>query len=285
MEVRPTKCFWSIGLFLVFPAFIQSFSGSTSFAQIDSLRDDKPCVAYNTTFRDGEELVYKIYYNWNFVWLPAGEVTFSVKDLGHQYYISAFGRTYSSYEWFFKVRDHYQVFIDKATLLPITAIRNVEEGNYRIFDKMQFDQEGLQIHSLRGKSPEVAEPATYSISHCMHDILSVMYYMRNLNYDRMEVGEKVPITIFMDKEEWPLKVRYMGEESGKRIKGLGKFNTIKLSPAVIAGYVFDEDTEMMIWASDDANRVPLLIESPVSVGSIKAVLKDYRNLRTDLNRY
>ena len=36
---------------------------------------------------------------------------------------------------------------------------------------------------------------------------------------------------------------------------------------------------MNIWVSDDKNKVPLLIESPISVGSIKAVLKSYSGLR------
>ena len=40
---------------------------------------------------------------------------------------------------------------------------------------------------------------------------------------------------------------------------------------------------MNVWVSDDANRIPLLIESPVSVGSIKAVLKEYKGLRHPLS--
>ena len=36
---------------------------------------------------------------------------------------------------------------------------------------------------------------------------------------------------------------------------------------------------MNIWVSDDENKVPLMIESPVTVGSVKAVLQSYSGLR------
>ena len=49
----------------------------------------------------------------------------------------------------------------------------------------------------------------------------------------------------------------------------------------IAGNVFKEDSKMTVWVSDDQNRIPVLIESPVSVGSVKVVLKSYKGLKYD----
>ncbi len=87
----------------------------------------------------------------------------------------------------------------------------------------------------------------------------------------------------MDKETWPLKVRYKGREVGKKIKGQGKFRTHKFNPEVIVGNVFKEDSQMSVWVTDDQNKIPLLIESPVSVGSVKVVLKSYKGLKYDFN--
>lgn len=36
---------------------------------------------------------------------------------------------------------------------------------------------------------------------------------------------------------------------------------------------------MSVWVSDDGNHVPLRIESPITVGSIKVDMMGYRNLR------
>jgi hypothetical protein len=241
-----------------------------------------PCHIENNSFKPGETITYKLYYNWNFVWLSAGEVTFKVKDKGSQYHLSARGQTYKSYEWFYKVREKYDSYINKKTLLPELSVRDVLEGEYTIYDKIKFDQYHHKAYSTRGKTKAVATLTEYDIESCMHDILSVVYYTRNLDYNKMNKGNTFPVKIFMDKETWPLNVRYLGKEKHKKIKGLGKFNTIKFSPEVILGDIFTEQSKMYVWATDDENKIPLLIESPISVGSVKAVLKEYKGLRHEL---
>lgn len=241
------------------------------------------CSVDNKAFKDGETITYKLYYNWNFVWLSAGEVQFEVKELEDQYHFSATGTTYRSYEWFFKVRDYYDSYVDKETLLPEISIRDVEEGRYRLYDRVTFDQDKGKAFSLRGKTRETAEMAHYSIEPCMHDVLSMVYFLRNVDITKYKEGDALPLKIFMDKESWPLKMTYNGKEQGVKVKGMGRFNTIRVGPEVIAGDIFDDETEMNIWVSDDKNRLPLMIESPLSVGSVKAVLKDYKNLRYNLS--
>ena len=245
--------------------------------------EETTCNIENTSFQAGEEIVYKIYYNWNFIWLSAGEVVFRVKDLGDQYHLSAIGRTYKSYEWFYKIRDYYDTYVDKETLLPTVSIRDINEGKYRLYDKITFDQGSQKAVSLRGKTKDKAEETAYSIDPCMHDLLSIFYYTRNINYDYKKAGEVIPIKIFIDKETWPLEMEYRGKDGYKKVKGLGRFKTIQFGPEVIEGYYFKKDTKMDIWVTDDQNRIPVLIESPVSVGSIKCVLKEYKNLRHEMN--
>jgi hypothetical protein len=242
----------------------------------------EPCFMENKTFQGGEEITYKLYYNWGIMWLSAGEVTFKVNDMGSQYHVAVAGRTYKSYEWFFKVRDYYDTYIDKNSLLPKTAIRDVSEGKYKLYDKITFDQENKKASSLRGKTREVATKKEYNVGECMHDVISVIYYSRNIDFESYNEGEEFPVKIFMDKEVWPLDVKYKGKESRKKVKGKGRFDTIKFSPQVVSGRVFKEGEEMMVYVSDDKNRIPLLIESPVSVGSVKAVLKSYKGLKHEM---
>jgi hypothetical protein len=241
-----------------------------------------PCSIQNNAFKHGETVTYKLYYNWNFVWVSAGEVTFNVKELDNTYHLSAYGETYKSYEWFYKVRDRYDTYVDKETLLPKTSIRDILEGKYTLYDKTTFKQGTNKAYSLRGKTRSTAELKSYPVDGCMHDILSMIYYTRNMDLTGLNPGTKIPVKIFMDEETWPLKLTYRGVEKDMKIKGLGRFDAIQLSPEVISGEIFEEGTEMNIWVSNDANRIPLLIESPLSVGSVKAVLKDYKGLRHDL---
>ena len=141
-----------------------------------------PCSSENNVFQAGEEIVYKLYYNWNFVWVAAGEVSFKVAETNQQqYHLSATGRTYSSYEWFYKVRDQYDTYIDKENLLPTTSIKEIREGGYRLYDKTTLNQSSGIATCLRGKTRERTKQKEHNIDQCMHDILSIIYYARNLD--------------------------------------------------------------------------------------------------------
>jgi hypothetical protein len=85
------------------------------------------CIVRNTAFSIGEKVTYKVVYNWNSLWLNAGEVDVysQFRLLQQQGLLSmiGYGATYKSYDWFYKVRDTYESFIDMQTLQPLRFIR------------------------------------------------------------------------------------------------------------------------------------------------------------------
>ncbi len=237
----------------------------------------------NNAFQNGEELVYKIYYNLNFVWIPAGEVVFRVDDEGSRYHLSAEGRTYSSYEWFYKAYNKLDSYVDKNTLLPQTSIRWVKENRYKLYDKVQYDQKNRTAQYERGDTKEAVEKrGSIKLTDAMHDLLSAIYYSRTLDYAHAKEGQDFPMKVMLDEETFPLQYRYMGKEE-KNIRGLGKYSTMRFVPQLVAGNVFKENSQMKIWATDDSNKLPLMIESPVSVGSVKVVLKSYKGLKYNMD--
>jgi hypothetical protein len=239
-----------------------------------------PAPTADVAFQHGEQLTYKIYYNLNFIWVPAGEVTFKVMDEGTQFHYQAKGETYDSYEWFFTVKDNYESWVDKNTLLPNYSERFVNEGNYHIFEKIAFNQSAKKTTVWRSDKRGDPETKTeHSVKREVHDVLSILYQLRNTDFASQQPGYSVPFSIFMDKEEFPLGLRYVGQDARKKIHGMGRYKTLKFQPDVIAGSVFKEDSKMSVWVSNDQNRIPLLIESPVSVGSVKMVLKKYWGLK------
>ena len=42
-----------------------------------------------------------------------------------------------------------------------------------------------------------------------NDILSSLYNLRNVDYGSQQAGYSVPFRVFMDKEEFPLKMNYL----------------------------------------------------------------------------
>jgi Protein of unknown function (DUF3108) len=238
------------------------------------------CQITNDTWQAGEELTYKIFYNWNFVWLSAGELKLTIKDDGSQFHFSAVGDTYDSYEWFFEVNDQYDSWVDKSTLLPNYSERNIHEGGYKVFEKVAYNQNHKKMQVWRAKTRgEKEEKTEHSVNHCVHDILSIMYALRNIDFNSQGYGAKVPFQIFMDQEEFQLYFKYKGKLENKKVHNLGRYNVVEFEPTIISGNVFKEGTSMKVYTTDDRNRLPLLIESPVSVGSVKVVLKSYKGLK------
>ena len=52
-----------------------------------------------------------------------------------------------------------------------------------------------------------------------------------------------------------------------------------LVPLLIQGTIFEGGEKMTVWVSDDKNHLPLRVNSPILVGSIKVDLIEYDNLR------
>ncbi len=237
------------------------------------------CAIENKAIGMAEKIVYKAYYNWQFVWIPAGEAEFQVKKVGNDLHITVIGRTYEAYDPFFKVRDYFHSVVDAKTMYPKSFVRIVQEGDYRKFDSLSFRQEDRIAISYNGRARSTAKRKLFQLEDCTHDLLSVLYFMRNTEVDRYTSGDFVPTRMLFDEKIYPIKVRYAGKEAEKAISDLGTFQTVKVVPDLITGNVFKDGNKMTVWVSDDANKLPLLIESPLSVGSAKAILSGWSGLR------
>lgn len=269
-----------LSLGLIYISFLLSWSNS---AESEISPVSETCNLVNTAFQSGEELVYKVYYNWNFVWLPAGEVILRAQKDNGLYKLRAYGRTYKTYEWFYKLRYDYECEIDTSTLLPKKVYRRINEKKYSRYDEIHFNQQRQRIVSHRGRTKDQTRRRTYHLKPCTHDLLSLIYFARNMDMNDIEKGREETFNIFYGKKTWRLKAQYESRDSTKRIKKLGQFDTLHFTSEVMEGKVFKKGSRMQIWISNDANRIPLLIEAPLSAGAVKVVLKDYQCLRNEFN--
>ena len=236
---------------------------------------DEFCNIRNTAFQPGETSVYKVYYTLG-VYIAAGEASFSVnlEQLNNKpaYHITGEGKTYSFYDSFFKVRDKYETYTDTATLQPLKFIRNVDEGGYKKFENVTFN---------RQTNTAVTNSGVFKTPDCIQDVVSAIFYARNINFTKYKVDDKIPFTMFLDNEVYNLYIRYLGKETIKT--KYGRFKAIKFKPLLVKGTIFEGGEKMLVWVSDDANHLPLRVESPISVGSIKVDMMSYRNLRYPLS--
>jgi hypothetical protein len=234
------------------------------------------CGIRNVAFRGGESTTYKVFYTLAGVYIGAGEASFNVNltNLNGKpvYHLIGDGKTYSFYDSFFKVRDRYESFIDTASLQPYRFIRKVDEGGYKKFQTVNFD------HT---KNKAVSNEGTFNVPDCVQDVVSAIYYARNIDFNKYKPGDKIYFNMFLDNETFNLYIRYLGKETIKT--KYGKFRAIKFKPLLVKGTIFEGGEKMVVWVSDDGNKIPLRIESPISVGSVKVDMMNYKNLRYPLS--
>jgi hypothetical protein len=155
-----------------------------------------------------------------------------------------------------------------VTLRPYKFIRNVDEGGYKKYENVTFNHAARTAVSTNG---------VFKVPPCVQDVLSAIYYARNIDFNKYKVNDKIPFDMFIDDEVNHLFIRYLGKEVVKT--KYGRFKAVKFSPLLIKGTIFEGGEKMTVWVSDDQNHIPLRIESPISVGSVKVDMMRYANLR------
>jgi len=236
-------------------------------------------VRVNNAFDTGEELIYRVYYSSAIIDATAGEAILKVTDwTGNKtpekdtaYHIIATGNSKGVFNFFYKVRDQYESFIDKHTLLPYVFVRNTSEGDYKQFDRVTFDQNKQVAYTSKKNMP---------IPKNTHDLISAVYYMRTLNISDFGSDSLFLINFYLDDSVYHSAVKYLGRDTLK-VSG-GRLPVIKIAPMMATGEVFADKYPMFVWVTDDKNHIPVLASSKVIVGSIKMELSGYKNLKNPM---
>lgn len=239
------------------------------------------CLVKNTSFEVGEKLSYQVYYNWGFIWMNVGQAYFKVDTttISSQkvYKFHSYGATYPRYDWMYKVRDTYKSIADRETLLPISFMRDIYEGGTKTDVSNIFDYDKKLIYNYFKQNEDSAIIDTLKLSPCVFDVLTAVYYARNIDFSKRKINEKIPFTIILDNEIFNLYVRYLGKETIET-KSNKIYNCIKFKPLLVDGTIFSGGEEMTVWVTNNKSKIPILVEAEVIVGSVKIYLSDYKNL-------
>lgn len=243
---------------------------------------DDFCKVENTSFQAGEKIKYRISYNWFVVFAEVGDVTFSVS--GDEYKgkpalrFVGDGRSNSWWDKFFEVRDVYTTIVNPTTLRPYFFERKVKEGGFRQYVNYAFDGSDTIAYSNYRVNDDSLKLDTISTNPCTFDVMSTLLFARSIDYSSMKKGQKIPITILLDRKLYNLYFRYQGREI-VTVKKVGKFDCIKFSVMTIEGNMFHEGEDLKIWVTNDKNHIPIYIESPIQVGNVKVRIQSWEGLK------
>lgn len=260
-------------VFMLLVFCLSAINAQKTLFNIDSLeREIKAIPRVNfKPFKPGEKLEYLVHYGF----LDAGIATIEVKDdniiVGGKevYHVVGTGKSKGAFDWFFKVRDKYESFIDSEEIMPYVFNRDVSEGGYEFQQRYQFFQHRQKVKDKR-KDKEYDAPTG------IQDMISSYYFARTIDLEQYNIGDVIVFQAFVDEEIEPLKIRYLGKEEIEVESGT--YNCIKFQPLVQKGRIFDDPEDLTVYITDDKNRIPVLAKANVLVGSIKIELISYEGL-------
>jgi len=230
-------------------------------------------------FTPGEQLFYELTYKTMFGDITAGTAKVSIdkfngeKNNGHpekagMYKIDAAGKTNSFFDFFFKVRDHFQSFVDTSTLLPQQFVSHTREGKYVFSDHVVFDRKNKKAISTRNEVP---------VPDDVHDILSSVYFLRTLTLEDFGPDSTIYFDFFLDDSVYHSRVIFLGKETLDT--DWGKIPCLKVKPMMATGDVFIRNYPVTMWVTDDRNHIPVRAESEIIVGAVVMKLVGFRNLK------
>ena len=184
--------------------FLFSFTREKEMPQIQNDGDVKQLpVVKNVAFKRGEKLVFRMHYGV----IEAGEATLGIteetKELAGRktFHVVGLGVTKGMFEFFYSVRDRYETYIDEQSIIPWMFLRSVNEGGYKIDQVYVFNHYKHKV--------DVGGGEMFPIEPSMQDMLSAFYSARTMDLSAAKEGELYSINCFMDKEVWPLKIKFI----------------------------------------------------------------------------
>jgi len=257
-----------IALIIILTVFIGLNSASQCFEKIFA-------------FKEGEKITYEVYYNWSFIWMNAGYVEFSVKTQKYLnrevYHLDSYGSSHKSYDWLFKVRDDYQSYLDKESLRPLWFDRQNDEGGFKVKNEYFFDHQKKVIYAFTATSNRPFRKDTLKIKDCTFDLVTLVYYCRNLNFSGLHLNDSIPVSIAVDNGIYNLYIRYLGKEDAETKAGI-IYHCIKFSAMLVEGTIFKGGEDLYVWVTDDKNHIPIRIDAKILIGSVKAYLTNTEGL-------
>ena len=230
----------------------------------------------NKAFQKGEYLKYRIHYGI----IDAGIATLEVspksfKKKGRNcLHIICKNKTVGLFDTFYRVRDTYESFTDEKALISWQFNRDIQEGSYKSYREIHFDHKKRKAEYHRS----TGEVVLHDVPANVQDVISTYYFARaTYEHNELKPGDKISLRNFIDETNFELQALVQKRETIK-VNGQ-KYKALRLKIMIEEAGLITDGSKITLWISDDKNMIPLAFKSKLLIGSIRADLVEYKNLK------
>jgi len=268
------------GGFVIFFIVLLLLTGNVSAQKItDQSAVDTSSIPYGVIdtnllpigYSGQEKLSYDISWSGG---IKIGELHLEINrldDAKEEYEIKALVTTKNgALNLFYPVKDVYVTKVRGPKRLPYNAEIWQKEGySYRSHKVIEYDQERGEIKSIRNNKLDWA----YEIEGEANNEFSSFFNSRLM---QLKVGEKFIVPTFADKKRVEVVVNTVAKKEFEKTL-LGPVKTVEVMPIMTFKGLYEKKGDTVIWYTDDECRVPMRINSKISIGSLTAELTEYQN--------
>lgn len=229
------------------------------------------------SFKSGEHLTFQASYNMSGVLTTFAQVDMNVatvKTKKNSYlHLKCTANTYKKWDTFFKIRDLYESYVSPHTITPALYKRDAEENGTIRKEKYIYKGNNVKSTHVRGHGGEVK--SNFTIPNNTRDIISTIYFIRNLPLEKATKGVSKSFNIVFDRETKPVKLTFLGTVSLNTVLGIKKCYKI----AVSANSKKITKGKNFIYLTADQNKTPVLIKFSIPVGNGQLKLTKAANLK------
>jgi uncharacterized protein DUF3108 len=246
------------------------FSASLALLIITTANPGRAQTPRHSAFAPGETLTYDV--NWSI--FTAGRVVATLvksgKDGTDPSEIITTARTQGFASLLFKIQDDFDSFFNSQTLCSRRIVKKVNENSRRREINIAFNTDrGVAVQDDRDLNTPNAPPkhVENKISGCVEDIVTAFYFLRN---QPLRVGQDIHISLNDGGQTHDVVVKVQARD--QLHTAVGNRMAFRLEPKIF-GTLYNKKGRLLVWLSDDAQRLPLQIKMTISVGTITGNLK------------
>ncbi|WP_138434156.1 DUF3108 domain-containing protein [Winogradskyella algicola] len=230
-------------------------------------------TAQNNTIAFGEKLVFSASYNMSGILTDIAEVKMETSEVKTSkstlMRLKCTAATYKKWDNFFKIRDLYESYVNPKTLTPYLYKRDISEGGYYKFMQYKYNHKAKLVKSLKRKKRKDGttwdENKNVKINASTKDIVSTLYYIRNLDIHKANPGDQQDFIVLFDNKETSITLKYLSKETIST--KIGSKECYKLAISIKGSDVLKGSNSNLLWLTADENKIPVYAKFKIPVGN------------------
>lgn len=223
---------------------------------------------------ESESFNYVVTYKWGLIQKDAGNVHITKRPHNSGYELKMIAGTKPWADRIYKVRDTLISITEKEKYRPLTYNYIAHEKNKYRRDDIKFHYSGNKVTAESTKYTEDKNGKVTGSNHQLegtlpaYDMLSVYFFLRDIDYSTLKPGETVKATIFSGSKEEDLEVWCKGKETIE-LRDKSSHEAWHIVFKFTQGGGKKSSDDINCWISADSNKIPLLIVGNLPIGQIR----------------